>query len=119
MLPSLGKQDDEIAMDGVSLDQIAREFGTPLFVFSGSALRDRVSAFRSAFDGEWPRFQLMPSLKACPILAIRQLLTELDCGCDVFGPGELEGDSDLYYGSWSGLGKRRGYCQSVIPYGGD
>jgi diaminopimelate decarboxylase len=91
MLPLLGKKDDEVVLDGVSLDQVAREFGTPLFVFSGGALRDRVSAFRTAFNSEWPRFQLMPSLKACPILAIRQLLTELDCGCDVFGPGELEG----------------------------
>jgi diaminopimelate decarboxylase len=77
--------------DGYDLEAVARQFGTPLFVFSGDAIRERVHEFRAAFGTEWPRFELMPSLKACPILGIRALLSELDCGCDVFGPGEFEG----------------------------
>ena len=77
--------------DGYDLEAIARQFGTPLFVFFGDAIRERVDEFRAAFGAEWPRFELMPSLKACPILGIRALLSELDCGCDVFGPGEFEG----------------------------
>ncbi|MGB1335499.1 MAG: diaminopimelate decarboxylase family protein [Luminiphilus sp.] len=77
--------------DDYDLEAIARQFGTPLFVFSGDAIRERVREFRAAFGAEWPRFELMPSLKACPILGIRALLSELDCGCDVFGPGEFEG----------------------------
>lgn len=77
--------------DDYDLEAIARQFGTPLFVFSGDAIRERVHEFRAAFGTEWPRFELMPSLKACPILGIRALLSELDCGCDVFGPGEFEG----------------------------
>ncbi len=81
----------EASLGGVSLTQVAREFGTPLFVFSGDALRARVDEFVTAFGSEWPHFELMPSLKACPIIGVRALLTQLDCGCDVFGPGELEG----------------------------
>ena len=77
--------------DVYNLEDIAREFGTPLFAFSGDLIRERVAAFRSAFGSEWPRFELMPSLKACPILGVRALLSELECGCDVFGPGEFEG----------------------------
>ena len=77
--------------DDYDLEAIARQFGTPLFVFSGDAIRERVHEFCAAFGTEWPRFELMPSLKACPILGIRALLSELDCGCDVFGPGEFEG----------------------------
>lgn len=73
------------------LERVARQFGTPLFVFSGDAIRQRVAEFRSAFGEEWPRFELMPSLKACPILGVRALLSQLGCGCDVFGPGEFEG----------------------------
>ena len=79
----------EASLGGVSLTQVAREFGTPLFVFSGDALRARVDEFVTAFGSEWPHFELMPSLKACPIIGVRALLTQLDCGCDVFGPGEL------------------------------
>ena len=59
------------------LEAIARRFGTPLFVFSGDAIRERVDEFRDAFGAEWPRFELMPSLKACPILGIRALLSDL------------------------------------------
>lgn len=83
--------DHIIDTNHVDLTAIARQYGTPLFVFSGDAIRRRVSEFRLAFEAEWPQFSLMPSLKACPLLGVRALLTELDCGCDVFGPGEFEG----------------------------
>lgn len=73
------------------LEEVARQFGTPLFVFSGDAIRERVEAFRHAFGSEWRQFELMPSFKACPLLGVRALLSELGCGCDVFGPGEFEG----------------------------
>ena len=53
--------------DDYDLEAIARQFGTPLFIFSGDAIRERVDEFRAAFGAEWPRFELMPSLKACPI----------------------------------------------------
>jgi diaminopimelate decarboxylase len=46
--------------DGYDLEAIARKFGTPLFVFSGDAIRERVDEFRTAFGAEWPRFELMP-----------------------------------------------------------
>lgn len=81
----------EVSLGDVSLTQVAREFGTSLFVFSGDALRARVDEFVTAFGPEWPHFELMPSLKACPNIGVRALLTQLECGCDVFGPGELEG----------------------------
>ena len=61
--------------DGYDLEAIARQCGTPLFIFSGDAIRERVDEFRDAFGAEWPRFELMPSLKACPILGIRALLS--------------------------------------------
>ncbi len=32
----------------------------------------------------------MPSIKASPLIAIRQVLSSEGAGCDVFGPGELE-----------------------------
>ncbi|MCH1445025.1 MAG: diaminopimelate decarboxylase family protein [Luminiphilus sp.] len=82
---------DPLKTDVYNLERVAHEFGTPLFAFSGDAIRERVAEFRGAFGMEWPRFELMPSLKACPILGVRVLLSELQCGCDVFGPGEFEG----------------------------
>ena len=82
---------DPLKTDVYNLERVAHEFGTPLFAFSGDAIRERVAEFRGAFGMEWPRFELMPSLKACPILGVRVLLSELQCGCDVFGPGEFGG----------------------------
>lgn len=36
--------------DDYDLKAIARQFGTPLFVFSGDAIGERVREFRAAFD---------------------------------------------------------------------
>ena len=46
--------------DGYDLEAIARKFGTPLFVFSGDAIRERVDEFRAAFGAE------CRALSSCP-----------------------------------------------------
>ena len=38
--------------DGYDLEAIARQFATPLFVFSGDAIRERVYEFRAGFGTE-------------------------------------------------------------------
>jgi len=87
----LSVKGNTLYLEGVSLASIAQTFDTPVFVFSAGYLRHRIAEFTTAFSSHWPTFQLMPSFKACPMIAIRQILTELGCGCDVFGHGELEG----------------------------
>jgi len=74
--------------DGVSLSRLAERFGTPLYVYSASAIRDHVRAFERAFR-KVPH-TVCYSVKAASNLGILRLLAGLDCGFDVVSGGELE-----------------------------
>jgi len=71
--------------------RIAERFGTPVYVMSEAQLRANCRAIRQAFAQHWPggRVELLPSLKANYVLAVRRVLNEEDVGCDVFGEHEL------------------------------
>ena len=72
--------------------ELARRFGTPLYVVSEDQLRRNARAFVSAFADAWPEgpTRILPSIKANFTLALRRILTEEGLGCDVFGRSELE-----------------------------
>lgn len=74
--------------DEVSLDRLAERFGTPLYVYSASAIREHVRAFEHAFR-KVPH-TICYSVKANSNLSILRLLSSLDCGFDVVSGGELE-----------------------------
>ncbi len=90
---SLSVRSGRLFMEDCDLAKLAEEAGTPCFAISEAQLRANVARYQSAFRAAWPHgeFKLMPAFKACPLLAVRRLLSELDCGCDTFGPGELQG----------------------------
>ncbi len=69
---------------------LAGRFGTPLYVMSSAQLRANCRALRSAFERYWGGpVELLPSLKANYVLAVRKLLNDEGAGCDVFGANEL------------------------------
>jgi diaminopimelate decarboxylase len=71
--------------------EIARRFGTPVYVMSEDGLRRNVRRFLRAFRERWPEgpVHVLPSIKANFSLALRHILTQEGTGCDTFGPGEL------------------------------
>jgi diaminopimelate decarboxylase len=79
---------DELHCEQVSLSKLARRFGTPLYVYSSTAIRERVSCFREAFHSV--DHEICYSVKANSNLAILRLLAKLHCGFDVVSGGELE-----------------------------
>jgi diaminopimelate decarboxylase len=72
----------------VPLHQVAEQYGTPLFVYSASAIRDRVREFKIAFR-QVPH-TLCYSVKANPNLRLLKMLASEGCGFDVVSGGELE-----------------------------
>lgn len=72
--------------------ELAKRFGTPLYVMSEDQLRRNVRRFQAEFQRAWPDGQvvIMPSIKANYGLALRRILTEEGAGCDTFGAGELQ-----------------------------
>ena len=74
--------------DSVPLSRLAERFGTPLYVYSASAIRERLRAFDRAFRNV--SHTICYSVKANSNLSILRLLAQLGCGFDVVSGGELE-----------------------------
>ncbi len=74
--------------DRVSLADLANTFGTPLYVYSATAIRERMNAFEHAFR-KVPH-TVCYSVKANSNLSILRLLGGMGCGFDVVSGGELE-----------------------------
>jgi diaminopimelate decarboxylase len=74
--------------DQVSLASLAERFGTPLYVYSASTIRERMRAFDRAFR-KVPH-TVCYSVKANSNLSILRLLARMGCGFDVVSGGELE-----------------------------
>lgn len=89
---ALSEREGTLFVEEVAATDLARQFGTPLYVVSERALRDNARRWRAAVDEAWPEGPtlVMPSLKANTSLALRHVLNEEGLGCDVFGIGELE-----------------------------
>jgi diaminopimelate decarboxylase len=74
--------------DHVPLTRLAERFGTPLYVYSATAIRHRVQHFDHAFRGV--PHTICYSVKANSSLGILRLLVDMKCGFDVVSGGELE-----------------------------
>jgi len=49
--PYLEYKDGVLHFDGVNLEELAKELGTPLYVYSANHIRDRIRAYKEAFPG--------------------------------------------------------------------
>jgi len=72
----------------ISLEKLAREFGTPLFVYSGDQIGQRLTMFQQAFAGR--DHLVCYAVKANSALAILKMLAQRGAGFDIVSGGELE-----------------------------
>jgi diaminopimelate decarboxylase len=82
------RDESNLHCDQVSTANLAKRFGTPLYVYSASAIRGRMRAFDRAFRGH--PHTVCYSVKANSNLSILRLLAAMGCGFDVVSGGELE-----------------------------
>jgi diaminopimelate decarboxylase len=74
--------------DQAALEKLAERFGTPLYIYSASAIRERLRIFQHAFR-KVPH-TICYSVKANSNLGILRLIGRAGCGFDVVSGGELE-----------------------------
>ena len=86
--PGFTYKKDELHCDGVSLNKLAKKFGTPLYVYSATAIRERYRTLERAFHHV--RHTLCYSVKANSNLSILRLLAGMGAGFDIVSGGELE-----------------------------
>jgi diaminopimelate decarboxylase len=78
---------NELYCEGVSLESLAKEWGTPLYVYSHRTLVHHFRTFNSAFEG-YPHLVCF-SVKANSNLALLRLFINEGGGADVVSGGEL------------------------------
>jgi diaminopimelate decarboxylase len=78
----------KLSCDGVSLEQLAEQHGTPLYIYSAEQIRQRFGLFVQAFAGR--PATICYAVKANSSLAILRMLAELGAGFDIVSGGELE-----------------------------
>src|ERR687897_2739176 len=74
---------------GISAVELAREFGTPLYVFDEATLRIRARRIRDAFLEAYERSRLVYAGKAYLSPALMRILVEEGIGLDVVSGGEI------------------------------
>jgi diaminopimelate decarboxylase len=106
--------------DEIPLPQLVERFGTPLYVYSASTIRERMRAFERAFR-KTPH-TVCYSVKANSNLAILRLLAGMGSGFDVVSGGELERVLRVVRRAarkvvFSGVGKTREEMQAALKAG--
>jgi diaminopimelate decarboxylase len=79
-----------LLVEGCDAYELAERFGTPVYVVSENQLRRNARRLMRAFSDHWDGpVQVLPSIKANHVLALRRILSEEGLGCDTFGRSEL------------------------------
>ncbi len=81
--------DGRLEVGGCDLIEVAREFGTPAYVYAEDDIRARARMFLDAFARRTERFEVVWASKALPCTAVNRLLAEEGLSCDVASGGEL------------------------------
>jgi diaminopimelate decarboxylase len=109
-----------LCCEEVPLPQLVERLGTPLYVYSATAIRARLGAFERAFRKV--RHTVCYSVKANSNLGILRLLAKQGCGYDVVSGGELERVLAVHHKAvnkvvFSGVGKTREEMSAALKAG--
>src|SRR5438270_5649733 len=106
--------------ENIDLRKLARQHGTPLYVYSASMIRERYDAFEDAFREQ--SHIICYSVKANSNLSILRMLAKKGCGFDVVSGGELERVRAVERNAakkivFSGVGKTREELTAALKAG--
>ncbi len=117
--PHIAHRNGQLMVESVAVAALAREHGTPLFVYSRAAMLEALAAYQRGFEGR--RALICYAMKANSSLAILQTFVQAGCGLDIVSGGELE--RALRAGVapakiiFSGVGKTRQEMQRALEVG--
>ena len=85
----LEDRDGVLYVDGISSEELAARFGTPLYVYSARRVQDNFRRIHGAFASRRRNFRANYAVKANSNLSILDLLRREGAGADCSGPGEI------------------------------
>ena len=78
-----------LEVGGCDVLDLAKEFGTPAYVYAEEDMRSRARAYTEAFRARTEHFEIVYASKAFPCTAVYRLMNEEGLSCDVASGGEL------------------------------
>ena len=117
--PHLAYRDNDLRLEDVSLSDLAKRHGTPLFVYSKAAMLSALGAYQRGFAGR--QVQICYAMKANPALGVIQVFAQAGCGFDIVSGGEMDrvlvagGQADKII--FSGVGKTRAEMKRALEVG--
>ena len=117
--PHIAYSGDTLCMEGVKLQDVAAQFGTPVFAYSKAAMLSALAAYQRGFAGR--KAQICYAMKANSNLAVLQVFAQAGCGFDIVSGGELArvlaagGTPDKII--FSGVGKTRDEMKQALSIG--
>lgn len=82
-------KDGKLFFDGCDLMQIARDFGTPVYIYSQNIITDRIREMKAAFTEGHPQNRIAYASKAFACKAMFKLMEKEGVCIDVVSGGEL------------------------------
>ena len=117
--PFLARHGAELRLEGHSLAELGRHFGTPLFVYSRNAMRAAFASYDRALQGH--KHLVCYAMKANSSLAVLQTFAALGAGFDIVSGGELArvlaAGGDPARVVFSGVGKTRTEMRQALLAG--
>lgn len=108
-----------LCAEAVPLEDIARRFGTPCYVYSQGAIEAAYREFARALEGRNAR--VCYSVKANSNLSVLALLAKLGAGFDIVSAGELArvlaAGGDAGKTLFSGVGKSEAEIEAALTHG--
>ena len=117
--PHIAYRNGELFIEGCPLRALAAEHGTPLYVYSRTAMLEALASYQRALIGR--DHLVCYAMKANSSLAVLQTFAQAGCGFDIVSGGEL--DRVLAVGVdasrivFSGVGKTRAEMRQALHAG--
>ena len=118
-LSQLAYRGTDLFLEACSLDELARRFGTPLYVYSRRSMLAALSGYQRALAGR--DHLICYAMKANSNLAVLQTFAQAGCGFDIVSGGELERVLAVGVAAskivFSGVGKTRAEMKRALDVG--
>ena len=75
---------------GVSVEQLAEQYGTPLYVYDEAGLRRQARRLQDGLRSRWPNSEVLFASKSFPAVGMYKLAAEEGLSVDIAGAGELK-----------------------------
>jgi diaminopimelate decarboxylase len=117
--PHIAYRNGTLQVEGVALQDLAREHGTPLFVYSKQWMLDALAAYQRGFEGR--DALVCYAIKANSSLGVLRVFAAAGCGFDIVSGGELArvlaAGADPAQVIFSGVGKTKQEMRQALAAG--